>query len=297
MRVPDRFAFSTNAYTRHPLGEALRRIRRAGFRAVELLADRPHAYLATLGPRRMAGLAQALRRLGLAVSSINANTACGFFRDAPPEPFFEPSFISPRPAWRRFRVAYTCRAIDLAAAVGAGAVSVTSGRLLGPVGPERAAGLLRAALEAVLRHAEKSGGVRVGIEYEPGLFVEHAEELAALIDRLDHPLLGANLDLGHALVAGDGVAGAVKLLAGRIWGVHLEDLPGRKHYHLAPGLGSFPFAAAFRALTAAGYNGRITWEIYTACDDPDRAAGAAARFSAGVGGWLLAGNGKRAGGV
>ena len=156
---------------------------------------------------------------------------------------------------------------------------VTAGRCLGPVSPAKAEGLLCKALDQVLAHAERRGGVRVGIEYEPGLYVERAVELAALIDRVDHPLLGANLDLGHALVAGDGVSGAVKLLAGRIWNVHLEDLPGGKHYHLAPGLGDFPFAEAKRALAAAGYAGWITWEIYTASDRPDAAAARAGRFS------------------
>ena len=273
------FAFSTNAYTRFRLPAALRRIREVGFRAVEILADKPHAYAADLTPRRVAAIARKLKALGLAASTINANTASGFFSDAPPEPFFEPSFISPRSEWRSFRVDYTRRAIDLAAACGAAAVTVTSGRLLGPVAPGRAGDLLLLALEAVLLHAERAGGVRVGIEYEPGLYVERAAELAALIDRVGHPLLGANLDLGHALLAGDGAGGAVKILAGRIWSVHIEDLPAGKHYHLPPGEGDFPFAEAKRALAGAGYGGPLTWEIYTATDDPDAAARKALAFS------------------
>ncbi|MHC4914718.1 MAG: sugar phosphate isomerase/epimerase family protein [Planctomycetota bacterium] len=274
-----RFAFSTNAYTRFSLPTALKRIREIGFRAVEILADRPHAYAAELTARKISSIARRLDRLGLAVSTVNSNTAAGFFTDAPPEPFFEPSFISPRPEWRRFRIDYTRRAIDLAAATGAAAVTVTTGRMLGPVGPDRAEDLLLLALEAVLLHAERAGGVRVGVEYEPGLYVERADQLAALIDRVGHPLLGTNLDLGHALVAGDGISGAVKLLAGRTWSVHLEDLPGGRHYHLAPGLGDFPFAEAKRALAAAGYTGPLTWEIYTASDDPDAAARRALAFS------------------
>jgi sugar phosphate isomerase/epimerase len=278
-RMSNFFAFSTNAYTRVGLSAALGRIRKVGFRAVEILADRPHAYAAELGDRAIASISRRLEKLGLAVSTVNANTACGFFKDAPPEPFFEPSFISPRPEWRRFRIDYTRRAIDLAAATGAVAVSVTTGRALGPVNPTRAQDLLLLALEAVLLHAERAGGVRLGIEYEPGLYVERAAELAALLDRVNHPLLGTNLDLGHALVAGDGVAGAVKTLAGRIWSLHIEDLPGNKHYHLAPGLGDFPFAEAKRALELTGYAGPLTWEIYTAVADPDAAARRALRFS------------------
>ena len=43
-------AFSTNAYTRFPLIESLRRIGAAGFAGVEILADQPHAYPEHLTP-------------------------------------------------------------------------------------------------------------------------------------------------------------------------------------------------------------------------------------------------------
>ena len=39
-----KLAFSTNAYTRFPLLDALRGIKAAGFTGVEILADMPHAY-------------------------------------------------------------------------------------------------------------------------------------------------------------------------------------------------------------------------------------------------------------
>ena len=39
-----KLAFSTNAYTRFSLTQALEGIRAAGFEGVEILADTPHAY-------------------------------------------------------------------------------------------------------------------------------------------------------------------------------------------------------------------------------------------------------------
>ena len=39
-----KLAFSTNAYTRYPLVDAIRGIKAAGFSGVEILADKPHAY-------------------------------------------------------------------------------------------------------------------------------------------------------------------------------------------------------------------------------------------------------------
>jgi len=278
-KLPARFSFSTNAFTRVNLNQALEQIAGCGFSTVEILADSPHAYAAEMTPRKISALRRQLDALDLTVGSLNANTASGFFSEPSPEPIFEPSLISPQSDWRSFRLDYTRRAIDLAAALGSSMITLTSGRLLGGVNPGRARDLLLLGLEALLLHAERAGGVRIGIESEPGLFIENAAELAELIERLDHPLLGSNLDLGHVYVGGGSLSGATKTLAGRIWNVHLEDLPGRKHYHLAPGEGSFPFAMAKKALADINYRGTITWEIYTAIDDPESACRKAFQFS------------------
>ena len=66
-------------------------------------------------------------------------------------------------------------------------------------------------------------GVKLGIEYEPGLLVERAVELAEVIERVGSPELGANLDIGHSYLDGESPEAAVALLAGRIWNVHVED--------------------------------------------------------------------------
>ena len=97
---------------------------------------------------------------------------------------------------------YSKRCLDLAGALGCRNVSLTSGRVVSGSNPETAFELLRDSLETVLAHAEKVG-VKVGIEYEPGLLVERCEELLALFEAMDSPWLGANLDLGHSHVLGE----------------------------------------------------------------------------------------------
>ena len=67
-----KLAFSTNAYTRFPLVDALRGIKRAGFAGVEILADVPHAYPATIDAALAADVRRELDRLGLVVSNVNA---------------------------------------------------------------------------------------------------------------------------------------------------------------------------------------------------------------------------------
>ena len=264
-------AFSTNAFTRFALAEALVEIQRAGFGAAEILADVPHAYAADLNGTLICEIARQVERLGLAVSNINANCSFGYFRDPPPEAFFEPSLISPKPIWREDRLRMIGKAMELAKAVGSSCISITSGRMLGGVGPKQAERLFDEGIRRVLELADRQG-VNVGIECEPGLYVEFATELKGWITRIGHPRLGANLDVGHSQVMGEDISTVVKLLAGKIWNLHVEDISGRKHYHLIPGEGTLDWQALRRALDTVGYEGFATVELYTQTDAPEAAA-------------------------
>ena len=55
---------------------------------------------------------------GLAVSNVNANCSFGYWKDAPPEPYFEPSLISPNPQHRHDRIELIGRAMQFAKTVG-----------------------------------------------------------------------------------------------------------------------------------------------------------------------------------
>ncbi|AUB82126.1 sugar phosphate isomerase/epimerase family protein [Candidatus Thiodictyon syntrophicum] len=255
-------AYSTNAYTRHGLAEAIESIAALGFDGVEILCDQPHWFLDRDLGEEARHLRARLDRLGLAVSNLNCNTANGFFDPRPPENVFEPSLASANPDWRRWRLDYSRRALDLARILGAGNISVTSGRPDTGGTPQQSQDLLVDSLCRLCESAQRYG-VRVGVEYEPGLLVERADELAEVITRVGSPLLGANLDLGHSWLDGESPEHAVSRLAGRIWNTHVEDIQGRKHYHLIPGEGELPFQRYFDALTASGYSGFHTVELYT----------------------------------
>jgi len=283
-------AFSTNAYTNHPLPEAVDRIAGHGYAGVELLADRPHAYLPEFGDEARERLQRVLDRTGIAVSNVNANTTTGYYSDAPPSAFFEPSVINPDPDLRGWRVEYTKRAIDLATAVGAPAVCLATGSPLPGTKPAEATDLLYDSLHRILDYAEPRG-VDVGIEFEPELLVDTTDATLDVIDDVGRDGLGVNLDLGHAAVNGEDPADAVRRCAGHITGVHLEDIAGGvggRHYHLIPGEGDLDFAAIFDALDDVGYDGYATLELYTYPDEPDRAAREAHRALA-----PLAGHGAR----
>ncbi|QLG64203.1 sugar phosphate isomerase/epimerase family protein [Halorarum salinum] len=269
-----KLAFSTNAYTEFPLPEAIRRVARHGYAGVELLGDVPHAFFPWFDESDRNDALEALRETGLSVSNVNANTATGYYDDAPPSSFFDPSVITADADDRAWRVEYTKRAVDLAAATDAPAVCLATGRPLPGNPPERAREYLRESLGEILDYAEDAG-VDVGIEYEPELLVECTDEVLALIDDVGRDSLGVNLDVGHAAVYGEDPAEAIRRCGGHVTGVHLEDIVGGrrgKHYHRIPGEGDLDFAAVFDALDDVGYDGFATLELYTYPDEPDRAA-------------------------
>ncbi len=266
-----KLAFSTNAYSKFPLIEAMRGIAAAGYGAVEILADVPHTYPRNITPAQVEEIRDELERLELDVSNVNANCTFGYWWDAPPEAFFEPSLLSPNPKHRADRIELICKTLDFARAIGAANISITSGKMLGGVPPQLAGKRLAESLAPVLDHADRVG-VNVGIECEPGLFLEWATELREWIDRLAHPRLGANLDIGHSQVIGEPIAETIKLLGNRIWNMHIEDIPGRKHYHLVPGEGTLDWQALKSALREINYRRWLTVELYTYGDAPQEAA-------------------------
>jgi sugar phosphate isomerase/epimerase len=266
-----KLAFSTNAYTRFSLPDALKGIAAAGFGAVEILADVPHAYPSGFSRVTSSFVENDLRRLNLAVSNINVNCSFGYWRDAPPEAYFEPSIISPNATHRLDRLALIRNAMYYAKAVGATNISITSGRMLGGMPPAKAAAQFEQSMALLLGFADEIG-INIGIECEPGLFLEYAEELKHWIDRLGHPRFGANLDVGHSQVMGESIPHAIELLGDRIWNLHIEDIPGRKHYHLIPGEGTMDWASLKSALRSIGYSRYLTVELYTQTDDPQSAA-------------------------
>ena len=266
-----KLAFSTNAFTRFSLLEALRAIKAAGYAGVEILADVPHAWPETLDDRQIGEIRRQLEKLNLAVSNINANCSFGYWKDAPPEPYFEPSLISPNPKHRADRSRLILKTLEFGKAVGAANISITSGRSLGGMPPGAAAKQFAESMKPILDRADALG-VNIGIECEPGLFLEWAAELKEWIGRLNHPRFGANLDIGHSQVMGENIPECVRLLGDRIWNLHVEDIPGRKHYHMIPGEGTMDWVGLRDALREIGYGRFLSVELYTHTERPHEAA-------------------------
>jgi len=260
-------AYSSNAFTRTDLESALNAIADLGFSGAEILCDRPHWFPGEVTDGQADQIAALLEKRGLSVSNLNANTANGFYRPATPENTFEPALSNCDRGLRQWRQNYTIEAIRLARHIGARSVSVTSGHPVPGTSPQRSLDYFVESLKYVCDEASRYD-VKVGIEYEPGLLVERAVEVAEVLESVDSEQLGVNLDIGHSWLDGEVPEHAVSLLAGRIWNVHVEDISNRKHFHLVPGDGDLPFDRYFNALRASGYTGFLTVELYSYPENP-----------------------------
>lgn len=262
-----RLAYSSNAYTKFALSEAIDSIAALGFSGVEILCDRPHWFLGEVSEDDIEEVCEKVAKLGLTVSNLNANTTAGYSGDTFADNPFEPAMDNEDAGLRQWRVNYSIAAIHVAKKLGARCISVTSGR-------ERPGGdrgkinrRFADALKRVCEVAEREG-VCVGLEYEPGLQVSNAEQAMEIIGKVDSALLGVNFDIGHSFLMKEAPLETARMLRGRIWNVHIEDIRGEEHFHLPPGDGEIPLASYVDALSENGYDGFLTVELYTYPDCP-----------------------------
>lgn len=253
-------AFSTNAFKKNSVWEAVEAIAEAGYGGAEIMADVPHAHPGTFGHEDRTKLREKIARHRLAVSNINAFTlfACG--------DTYHPTWIEHDPARRQVRVQHTLAAIELAAELGCRTISLQpGGPLIGTgLSEEEAAERFAEGLFRVLP-AAKRHGIILAIEPEPGLLIQSAGEYMAFKNRFfrDEPMVRMNCDAGHLFCVGDDPAEVIRKHADQIAHVHLEDIgKNRVHQHLTPGRGVIDFTSIFAALRDVRYDGWMTVELY-----------------------------------
>ncbi|MBI1910765.1 MAG: sugar phosphate isomerase/epimerase [Deltaproteobacteria bacterium] len=272
-----KLSFSTNAFIRHSVVEAVEKIAAIGYQGVELLADIPHLYIHELRDEDIRDLKNVLSRTGIRVSNINSNTVRGYCEKETWNPFFEPVLSSPDPGIRKWRIEYTKRCIDLALNLNCPNISLTSGPIMPESTPEESLFFFKESLREISRYAQ-SKNIKVGIEYEPGLLIEYCVELAILLEEIGSTALGANLDLGHSHLLGEDPEVVIKTLSGKIFHIHLEDIRDRVHHHLIPGLGDMDFVSLFSLMEKYSYKGFVTVELYTYPEQPEEAASQAFNY-------------------
>src|SRR5688572_26603060 len=267
--MPFRFAYSTNAYTKAPVDRAIADIAKRGFSGVEILADLPHAFPAP--NLDLDGLKGAIAASKLAVVNLNGNTTLGLDPTGRDPSGFWPGFLDSAQGVRRTKTGYVKSVIDLARELGSPSVCTASGVRPPGTSDREAFSRLAGSLEEILDHASRAPEIKVGLEYEPGFFLGDFASTQRVVRELNHPLLGYNLDIGHAWCVKDDLEKAIGEAGPRLWNLHVEDIKGRVHEHLVPGRGDLDFKAMFRALNRVNYSGFVTLELYPYKDRPGEA--------------------------
>ncbi len=255
-----RLAFSSNAFKKNTLEEAINSVATIGYRGVEVMADIPHALPANLNAVERRTVRQQIETAGMQASNVNAFTlfACG--------DTYHPTWIEDDAKLRETRVQHTIGAIELAAALGAATVSLQpGGPLIGTTLSRDEAGERFAEGLSRVVPAARQHNVILAVEPEPGLFIETAAEYLEFKNRFfpDEPMVRMNCDIGHLFCVEDDPATIIRSLPEHIAHIHLEDIgKNRVHQHLTPGRGVIDFPAVFAAIEDVGYTGWTTVELY-----------------------------------
>lgn len=255
-----RLAFSTNAFKKNTVEEAIDAIAAIGYRGVELMADVPHLYPPSFDSNRRMEIKKLIADRGLAVSNINAFTLFALGDT------YHPTWIENDERQRELRIEHTMHCIELANQMQCATVSLQPGGPLIGTGLDRAAAAQRFAdgLARLLPLARRHG-VMLAIEPEPGLLIQSAAEYLEFKQAqfAGEPSIRMNCDIGHLFCVGEDPATVIRQMPAEVVHVHLEDIgENRVHQHLTPGKGAIDFASVFAALDAIEYAGWVTVELY-----------------------------------
>ncbi len=121
--------------------------------------------------------------------------------------------------------------------------------------------------------------VRLAVEYKPREARAHlhlcsAGVLLSMLQEIDLPNVGATLDLGHSLMAGENPAEAAALLAraGKLFQVHLDDNYRDWDHDLLPGSVNFwETLELFYWVERSGYRGWYLLDLFPSREDGSRA--------------------------
>jgi sugar phosphate isomerase/epimerase len=114
--------------------------------------------------------------------------------------------------------------------------------------------------------------VKYGKEYNVEIMLENMPDKGEITDLVDFkyiidrvPGLKVHLDIGHAYISGNmkGVDAFIRTFKGKLSHIHLHDNHGVSDEHLPLGAGTIDYKRVIELLKKVGYNGTITFEIFS----------------------------------
>lgn len=260
-----KFAFSTNAYRNFSIEQSINSIISAGYKAVEIMCDEPHAF-PPLTEKKINSIKVVLQKNNIEISNLNGFMMCAI------QDFHHPSWIEKDSKFRQKRIEHTKNCLELARKLGVKTVSTEPGGPKNGLSESEGFELFQKGIDEVLPIAEKNK-VKLLIEPEPELLIENSTQFLKFISNFDSDFLGLNFDIGHFFCVGEKPEKAIKILKDYLTHIHLEDISElRVHKHLIPGKGVINFKKIFEVLAEINYNGYVTIELYPYQDNPQEAA-------------------------
>ena len=253
-----KLAYSTNAFKRYSLNEAIRMIAEIGYGGIELLCDTPHAYPPAFQDKEIDSFKNQIAKFRLDISNLNAFTLYSI------SDVYHPSWIEDDKASRELRITHTINCIKLAKKIGAKNLSTEPG---GPISESKTnikylENLFMEGLNRVVPIAEQEN-IIILIEPEPNLLLENSNQFLNFIENLSTDNVRLNFDIGHFYCVGEDPTDLIYKLSEYIEHFHLADIASNRiHNHLIPGEGSINFRSVFKAIEAIGYKGFVTVELY-----------------------------------
>ena len=99
-----KFAFSSNAYTNFSLVNSIVDTAKIGYKGIEIMCDRPHAFPLPLDANKITEIKNELTNNNIQISNLNAFTLFGIGDT------YHPSWIEENSDYRRIRIAHTINA-------------------------------------------------------------------------------------------------------------------------------------------------------------------------------------------
>ncbi|MFN4261298.1 MAG: sugar phosphate isomerase/epimerase family protein [Gemmataceae bacterium] len=273
-----RLGYNTNGFAHHRLEDAITILAELGYQSIALTLDY-HA----LNPFEASCLEQtrSIRRL-LETKGLRCvvETGARFLLD--PWRKHQPTLLSPRAAERDQRLTFLKKAVDMAALLEADAVSFWSGTPAEAASNDILMARLVSECHHLCDHAARHG-TRLAFEPEPGMFIDTMPRFAELHEKVDHPLFGLTIDIGHLHCQGEvPISAHLRRWAGWLWNIHIEDMRRGVHEHLLFGAGEIDFAPVLRTLRDMDYNGGVHVELSRHSHDAVQTARQALAFLRGV---------------
>ena len=259
-------SFSSNAFKKFSLDNAIREISKIGYKGVEILCDIPHAYPPQFSEEQAKKIKNLISDLNIGISNLNAFTLYAIGN------VYHPSWIEADNKLREIRVKHTVDCIYLARKLGAKNLSTEPG---GPINRQKTAlessALLKIFTDGLKKvtHIAEENSVKILVEPEPSLLIENSQQFIQLMKIICSDYIKLNFDIGHFYCVKEDPSETIIKLIDYIEHFHLSDISSnRVHYHLIPGIGSIDFEKIFDTIKKIGYKGFVTVELYPYQDNP-----------------------------